>query len=66
MPRGRPPIEDGTRGRFMSFVISPSQEEHLRQYAAKADRPMSWIIRTALKQYLERVEKTGGESSDGA
>lgn len=43
----------------LSFVLTPEENERLEAYAEYGGWPVAWVIRRALKEYLDRVEAAG-------
>ena len=43
----------------LSVEISPELNERLLALARRGGWPLSWVIRRALKEYLDRAERQG-------
>jgi predicted transcriptional regulator len=49
-PRG---IEDEPRYRRLIFGLPPELDDALRERADAEDRPLAWLVRRAIEQYLQ-------------
>lgn len=48
----RPKKEDGKKNIRKDISMDPEQYERLIDYCRQQDRPISWVIRQALDEYL--------------
>lgn len=54
MPRAKTP--DETHSQSVSISFTPDELKRLVEYCQKRERPMSWVIRKALDEYIPRHE----------
>lgn len=52
---GRPRVEESKKCIRKDISMEPEQYQRLCNYCLQTERPMSWVIRKALDEYLERV-----------
>lgn len=52
MPRSAKP--EGTKSIRINITLPPELDQQLREYAAREDRSVSWVIQKALAEWLER------------
>jgi predicted DNA-binding protein len=52
---GRPKIEESKKCIRKDISMEPEQYQRLCSYCFQTERPLSWVIRKALDEYLERV-----------
>lgn len=43
----------------LSFALTPEENERLEAYAEYGSWSVAWVIRRALKEYLDRCEAAG-------
>lgn len=52
MPRSAKP--EGTKSIRINITLPPELDQQLKEYAAREDRSVSWVIQKALVEWLER------------
>lgn len=54
-PKG---VEDEPKYRRLIFGLPPELDEALRERADAEDRPLAWLVRRALEQYLDEGDRS--------
>jgi predicted transcriptional regulator len=54
--RGRP-IAKKTLGKLTAVRLDPEQYDNLGEIAQALDRPLAWVIRRAITEFIERQKK---------
>jgi len=49
----------GRKNTLLPVTLPPDEALRLRAFAQDVGRPMSWVVRDALRLYLDRVEADG-------
>ena len=52
MPRSAKP--EGTKSIRINITLPPELDQQLKEYAAREDRSVSWIIQRALRAWLDQ------------
>jgi predicted transcriptional regulator len=58
MPNKNKPTKD-TLDKMTAVRLASDEYERLQEIGAELDRPASWLIRQAVKEYIERYKKSG-------
>ena len=51
----RPKVEEGKKSIRKDISMEPDQYRQLCEYCQKTERPLSWVVRRALDEYLKNV-----------
>jgi predicted DNA-binding protein len=51
----RPKVEEGKKCIRKDISMEPDQYRRLCEYCQKTERPLSWVVRRALEEYLKNV-----------